>query len=282
MRYELALSDLLGYYDRIGDVQKQRWTKEEMKNLREAHAATIEGVDPAGLPARGSEGEPSEQMIVENVLEARYGYRLAMDELAQFYEQEGDSYKALLVHTMQARFHPEETHAYMVTVALPPENLEPVEVIAEANEMFDRAERLHKEGSEIPAAADYKKQREALELFRNLIRRHPYSTKIPMAAYYIGEIYKEYFREHYLSTVWYERAWTWDPHVAAPARFQCALQVDIHLQDYPRALQLYRDSLTYEPYYPTHVDYATNRIKELEEMLAKRGQLPQPPELPEE
>ncbi len=271
-RYELALADLHAYYEQIGDVQKQAWAREEMNNLTEAHAATLEGVGPANIPARGSKMEPSEQMLVENVMEARYAYRLAMDKLAQFYEQQGDSQKALLVHTMQARFHPEETHAYMITVALPPEDLEPMEVIPEANEMFNRAENLHLEGRTIPAAADYDKQRHALELLHNLIRRYPYSTKIPMAAYYIGEIYKEYFGEHYLATIWYERAWTWDPHVAAPVRFQAALQYDIHLGDYQQALELYQASLEYEPYYPSHVRYAQRRIAELKEYLANRGQ----------
>lgn len=271
-RYELALADLRTYYEQIGDVQKQAWTREEINNLEAAHAASIEGVPAADVPARGSNTEPSEQMLVENVITARNDYRLAMDQLAEYYERDGQADQALIVHTMQARFHPEETHAYMITVALPPEDLQPMEVSEEANAMFDRAEQLHIEGRAIPAAADYDKQREALELFRNLIRRYPYSTKIPMAAYYIAEIYKEYFNEHYLATVWYERAWTWDPHVAAPARFQCALQYDIHLGDYPTALQLYRDSLEYEPYYPSHVRYAQRRIEEIQRYLANRGQ----------
>ncbi|MBS3820235.1 MAG: hypothetical protein GVY16_05695 [Planctomycetes bacterium] len=274
LRYELALSDLEAFYDRIGDIQKYQWVRKEMKNLHEAHAATIKGVEAAAAAAHGSDGEPSEQMLVENVMEARNDYRVSMDRLAQLYEEEGNDRKALIVHTMQARFHPEETHAYMITVTLPPENLEPIEVISEANDMFARAEQLHEEGARIPAAADYEKQREALSIFHNLIRRYPYSTKIPMSAFYIAEIYKEYFDEHYLSTIWYERAWTWDPHVAAPARFQAAVQYDIHLDDYQRAIELYRDSLKYEPYYPSHIRYARQRIEELQRYLRNRGQLP--------
>jgi tetratricopeptide (TPR) repeat protein len=281
MRYELALSDLGAYYDQIGAVQKQQWVEEEMNNLREAHAATIQGTADVDVAAPAPDDVASEQMLVENVMDARRGYRTAMDTLAQLYERQGNTRKALIVHTMQNRFHPEETHAYMVTVALPPKDLEPSELIPEANALFDRAEELHEEGALIPAAADYDKERRALELFQSLIRRYPTSTRIPMAAFYIAEIYKEYFGEHYLSTLWYERAWTWDPNIAAPARFQCALQYDIHINDYRTAVDLYRASIEHEPYYPSHVRFAQRRIEEIQEYLANRGELERRPALPE-
>ena len=129
--------------------------------------------------------------------------------------------------------------------------------------MYARAEEMHIQGRKYPAAADYEKEREALRLFKQLIRMYPDSTKIPLAAYYIGEIYKEYFQEHYLAVLWYERAWTWDPNVAKPARFQCAVQYDHNLQEKNKALELYRACLEYEPYFPSHVDYARGRIRKL-------------------
>ena len=260
----MALSDLQSYYERIGEHQRARWAVKEQKNLAETQDFYFEGVSEPAPPVRGSMDPASEEYLVENMVTARNAYRKAADELAQYYEERPEDFKAFMIHTMQARFHPEETYDYLFRVILPPDNLEPVEVIPLADEMYYRAEQLHIEGRQIPAAADYEKQRESLKLFRELIRQYPTSTKIAMAAYYIGEIYKEYFREHYLATLWYERSWTWDPYVPKPARFQAAVQFDLNLHDRARAVELYKACLEFEPYYPSHVQFATERVEKLQ------------------
>ena len=271
-RYHAALVGLAEYYNSIGNVQKGLWASRELRNLDEAQEFTWGGVSLPGPPSTQPAGkEPKETTLVENVVNARIKYRKAVDQLAKYYEKKGESFKAYVIHTIQGRFHPEETFLYLFRVQLPPRNLEPVEIIPKANELYDRAVKLYRQGSGVPAAADYPKQRRALQMFLRLVRQYPRSTRIALAAFYIGEIYKEYFREHYLAVLWYERALMWDPYVPMPVRFQTAVQYDFNLDDKTKALDLYKASLKLEPFYSDNVRYAKQRIGELEDMLKYRG-----------
>ncbi len=270
-RYHATLVELAEYYNSIGDVQKGIWASRELKNLEKAQEFAWGGVSTPPPPSTQPTGEePKETLLIENVVNARTEYCKVVDQLAEYYEKKGEDFKAYVIHTMQARFHPEETFLYLLRVELPPKSLEPVEIIPKANELYDRAVKLYREGSTLPAIADYPKQRRALRMFLRLVRQYPSSTRIALAAFYIGEIYKEYFREHYLAVLWYDRALTWDPYVPKPVRFQMAVQYDFNLEDKPKALELYKASLKFEPFYSDNVRYAKQRIDELEYRLKYR------------
>ncbi len=110
---------------------------------------------------------------------------------------------------------------------------------------------------------NYGKQRKALGMFRELVRRYPNSTRIAESAYYIGDIYKEYFDEDVRAVQWYQRAWEWDPKILKPARFQAAVVYDLLLAQPGKALPLYQAVLKYEQFNGSNVNFATNRIKHL-------------------
>ena len=266
LQYRKSLTTLLDYYNSIGNVQKALWASREIKNLDEAQEFTWVGISAASQPAQGEmqiTAQPTERELVENVISSRKAYILAMDELAKLYEQAGDEFKAYVIHTVQTRFRPERTYFYLLEIEVP-EHLEPVKIYPEADKLYNEALALYKSGSKVPGFADYRKQRRALDLFKQIIRQFPDSTKVALAAFYIGEIYKEYFDEHYLAVLWYERAWTWDPYVTVPVRYQAALQYDIHLGEKEKAMELYKASLKLEPYYDNNSRYCKQRIEELE------------------
>ncbi len=281
VKYHSALTTLQAFYDNIGDEQKRIWAAKELQNLEKAQEFTWSGIEPIAIAPQPVDKNTDQRTLVENVLMARQNYRQAMDQLAQYYENKNDEFKAWMIHTVQSRFRPEETFVYILSVELPPKDLEPVKIVPEANELYDRAWMLYRKGSRVPAIANYEEERQALKLLHRLVRKYPKSTRIALAAFLIGEIYKEYFREHYLAVLWYERALMWDPTIPKPVRFQTAVQYDFNLDDKPKALELYKASLKHEPFFTSNCKYARQRIRELEKMLPYRkppaGEMPPPP-----
>ncbi len=282
LSYHKSLDSLIQFFIIKGDDQREKWAKNERKNLQRAHKFEWIGLAEVSGPTPVSTGKVAEHEMVENVVSSREGYLDSMDALAQYLEKkEGDSHKTYIIHNAIGRFHPEETYMYLLFVELSSEQLRPARVIEEANEIYREALALNRKGRTIPAAADYERERKALVLFRSLIRRFPDSTRIPQSAFFIGEIYKEYFREHYLAVLWYKRAMKWDPRIALPVRFQIAVQYDFNLGNKEKALEYYRAALKYEQPFRSNANYSFDRIKDLEKELAERrvkeGDVEQPP-----
>ena len=132
-----------------------------------------------------------------------------------------------------------------------------------ADALFAKAMKLHQRGKILPGLTNYDKQRQALGLFRQLVREHPTSDKIAQAAYYVGEIYKEYFDEDVRAVHWYERAWQWQPDLLLPARFQAATVYDLRLAQYGTAVRLYQEVIKHEQFNGSNVRFARRRIEEL-------------------
>src|SRR5690606_33263101 len=127
--------------------------------------------------------------------------------------------------------------------------------------------------------------RQALARFKELIERYPTSDKIDDAAYYIGEIHKEYEKErdNTLALEWYKRAIQWDPNTPHPCRFRIATTYDYRLHERENALYWYQKVLEEEshftmaddPDFALNTRYAQARIKELtpEEHLRSPGEV---------
>ncbi len=269
-RYRYNIATLVDYYHNVGNEQKAVWASGELKNLDEAQEFDWIGVTPATANPTTAPADPSEHELVENNLASRRAYIREVDELAQFYETAGDGFKSHVIHTVQARLQPERMYLYLANVEVPSKNLRPIKIYPKANQLFDEALALYKAGKKIPAMTDYDKERQALKLFKQIVKEYPDSTRIPMSAFYIGEIYKKFFKEHYLAALWYERAWTWDPYVEAPVRFQAAVLYDYNLHDKEKALSLYRASLKLEPRFASNSRFSKKRIEKLQSELRNK------------
>lgn len=274
-RYHHDLSLLLEYYEKTGNVTKGRWAKKELVNLVESQDFSFVGItpppDPEGVLPEGAR----ERGLLENVTDSREEYLSNLDALAQFYEQRNDDFKAKMIQTALARFFVEETYLFMHRVEVPPEHLEPCKIIPRANELFDRALVLYEKGStSIPI--DYPRLRQSQGMFLRLVRRYPQSTRIASAAYYIGKMYTDWFHEPYLGVQWYQRAWTWDPYIPLPARYEAGVACQETLRERDRALEYLRASLKHEQPYEANCKDAKERIKKIVDEMEFTPPIPDP------
>ncbi len=266
VNYRYRLTVLHTYYIRTGNLDKARWVKRETKNLDDAQTFQWSGIPEITSPTGESLANADEHLLVEYVLGARTAYLNAMRSLLAFYrDKAGDSYKAQRVSNVLDRFDPIRTYKYFLEAEMPAATLRPVQVIPEAEKMYAQAVKLHNQGKGIlgPIMTNYEKQRQALMLLLNLVNRYPQSTKIALAGFYIGEIYKEYFNENIRAVAWYVRAVEWDANLTKPARFQAAAVEDYRLYNKAKAIELYRQVIKHEQFNASNVQWAHNRIREL-------------------
>jgi len=261
--YTQALNVLHAYYERVGAFDKQMWAENEIKNLADARTWRYEGITPPAPPAGQDVQGASEAALVETVLAARDKWKDALAALAGHYRTTGRNFRLALVRNVQKRFDPVRAYSYYLHVEVPPATLRPTEFSQEAEDLFTEALQIHKAGKPLPLVTDYAKQREALGMFLELVRRYPDSTRIAESAYYIGDIYKEYLDEDVRAVRWYQRAWEWDPKLLKPARFQAAVTYDLRLAQPGKALPLYRQVIQHEQFNASNVHFAENRIKDL-------------------
>ncbi|MDY7009262.1 MAG: hypothetical protein SVV80_00715 [Planctomycetota bacterium] len=263
--YKQALKVLHAYYVKTGAYDKQIWAEKELANLLGAQTFTFEGAGAPVAPPSESVADINEAAAVEAVLAARRNWQQSLGKLADHYSQKGLNFKLALVKNIQSRFDPIYTYAYFMHAEVPPVDLKPAEVIQEADILFAEALKLHEQGKPLPGVTDYHKQRQSLLKFRQLVDQYPTSTKIAQSAYYIAEIYKEYFDENLRALAWYERAWQWDKHIILPARSQAAFIYDFRMGQRGKAISLYQEVIKYEGFDWNRVRYARQRIKELME-----------------
>jgi len=261
--YDHALNVLRAHYLKAGIYAKREWAQRELKNLQRARTWQIEGLDPLPQPGSGSI-EQAEALLAERVVDARQQWKEALGELDDYYAGREMNFKLAMVRTVQRRFDHVHEYAYFLHAEVPPPDLRPREFVQAANDLYDRALTLHHRGKPFPAITDYGKQRKALGLFLEMVHKYPTSTKIARSAYYIGEIYKEYFNENLRAVQWYERAWRWDSNIPLPARSQAAFVYDFRLHRRAKALDLYRQVIEREQFAPDRVRYSRQRIGELE------------------
>jgi len=267
VNYKYRLEVLEGRFLKVGDADKLNWARQELKGLQQAQTFQWDGL-PEILPPEAGENidQADERILVEWVATARGAYLTSLGELAALYERQNRTVRANIIRSIEKRFDSVRTYLYFLDAEIPGPDLRPVEVIPEAEELFDRAYKLCREGKGLLhtfVTTDYKKEREALMLFRELIAKYPRSTRIALAAYYIADIYKEYFNEDVRAVKWYERAWQWDPNLTEPARFQAATVYDYRLKNVEKAVECYEAAIQHEQFNQSNVRWAQRRIQEL-------------------
>jgi len=283
VQYRYRLTVLRGYCNSIGDADRYNWSGKELANLDQAQWFKWIGIAEVLPPAGESLTNADPRLLVEFVLAARAAYKQAMRDLEKFYSDRLSLKKHKFISRVRERFDPVRTYVYFFSAEAPPENMKPVKVIPAAEELYSKALSIYKRASLVPLIPNYNKQRKALRLFLTITEQHPTSTKSPLAAFYIGHIYREYFNENVRAVMWYQRAWKWDPRIQIGARFQAAVVWDYRLQNHSRAMELYHAVLEHEFDEPTNRMFARNRIAELTEQgvgvdpLIERGARPVPP-----
>jgi len=272
VEYMSHLKVLNKYYQRVGTMDKLTWARREMDNLRRARTFEWQGAPAGIMPGRESLEKPDERLLVEHVVAARRNYQAAVTRLLAYYERQNRTFKARAIKNMQERLDPIRTYMYFLSAEIPPADLKTDQVISAADELYLKARSLHEQSKGLVLfriGVNFPKQRRALALLLELMRKYPRSTRAPMAAYFIAEIYKEYFRENLRAVNWYRRAWQWNPNISKPARFQAAVIHDLRLHNTAEAMECYRMVLEHERFDSGNVNFARDRIKELTKRLKK-------------
>lgn len=276
--YRYRLEVLEAFYRDRADLTKLNWARAEMKNLNQAQWFDWEGVE-AVPPAGESIANADEHALVEQTVAARQAWVSAIQRLEALYRREQNTEKLQAIELVQQRYDPVRVYMYFLDAEIPGPNLRPTAVIPEAAALYAEAMDLYNKGkgwTHTFVSTDYQLQRQALLKLLTLVRTYPTSTKIGQAAYFIGEIYKEYFNQNYRAVHWYQRAWQWDSGLDQPARFQAAVVYDLRLQDKVKALELYQESIKYDPWRLGNYEYATDRIEAISKELSTPPQVPQP------
>ena len=151
---------------------------------------------------------------------------------------------------------------YIIEASVAPENLKPIESISEADFMYREAFRLERDAGSLLIIKDENKLRSALELYNQLIKKHPTSDKIDDAAYRAAGIY-EHFRDYTIAVIYYKRTFQWDPKTTYPARYKAAQVLDRYLERRDEALELYKQSLNSDMLDSAQKESVELRIKEL-------------------
>lgn len=264
--YKYRLEVLRGFYHKVGNLDKWKWSDSEFKNISQAKLFQWENVPDIVAPAGESLTNADERLLVEYAVSARNQYISCVQKVVRIYDDKRDTFKASVIRNMQDRLDPVRQYPYFPEAMLPPRDMKGTREIPAANDLYDQAVKMFWEGkgwAHTFISTSYEKERQACMKFMQLIQLYPQSTKIAMSAYYIAEINKEYFKENTLAVYWYERAWTWDPHLPEPARFQAATVYDVHLHNYAKAVECYRLSMKYDPTRLYNYEFSRNRIAEL-------------------
>ena len=225
--------------------------------------------DPAGtgLPPSATLAvvERQEVDLVEDVLTHRAQYHQGLEELRDYYRAHGYAAKQSWADFELDGLRKVKSFRYLIDAEIPSDQLRPTDFVPEADALYERGrELLRKGGHGIPVFYREKTMIEAAHVFQQLVEQYPNSDKIDDAAFFLGEIHKEYLPDQEpIAVKWYERAWTWDPQTPHPARFQAAVVYDYRLHDRDRALELYQSVLKNETGDQSNVRFATRRIHEL-------------------
>jgi len=216
--------------------------------------------------------------LVEEVLTHRAMYHRNLRLLHDYYRDHGCEQKRIWAETELAGIERIQPFKYLLAAEVPAADLRPVDSIAEADAMYQRALELMKEGGHgTPVVYREDLMLQALSVFVEMIRKYPSSDKIDDAAFYCGEIHKEYLKDQEpIAVRWYERACTWDPETPHNARFQAAVTCDFRLHDRARALEFYRQVLEVENRDKSNVAFSTARIRQLTRPESEASPEPSP------
>lgn len=197
---------------------------------------------------------------VKRVLTARTEYQTSLEELRAQYLRNGDYERVRWVEEELLSYHRISKRAYRLDLDVPPPTLVPNQNIAEANELFRRAQAFKSKGWGSELDDNY---RRAELLFQQLINLYPQSDKLSETAFHLGDIYESRaFKQLRRAATYYERSFQWNPSTTNEARIRAARLYDKSLADSSKAVQLYRDEINHTAD-PRRLEEARRRLHEL-------------------
>ena len=211
--------------------------------------------------------------MVEDMMVTRKEFLTQVKSLQSAYLAAGDSVKANWCRRLAWQL--DEVLNYPFLSAAPVEHrvdVAPVQSIPEADRLYDEALGIYKQVALIPLAGalevNKEKARTALVTFKRILKEYPKSDKVDEAAFYCGEIYKEYLREEdpddELSVRYYQWAAALNPEIPLPARFQCAVVYDFRRHDRAKAIELYHQVMELEEAgNQSNVRFSATRVEQL-------------------
>jgi tetratricopeptide (TPR) repeat protein len=227
------------------------------------------GVELPNVPV----ADRNEVDLVEEMILHRAMYARLLRVLATYYTEHGYPEKAQWAISELNDLKKVKPYRYIIDAEVPVSELQPAESISEADALYNDAMALMKKaGHGTPVFFNQATMRQALAKLKELVDRYPTSDKIDDAAFYIGEIHKEYEQEadNSIALEWYKKAIEWNPDTPHPARFRIATTYDYRLHERENALFWYQEALEKEAKFDglsgefaMNKDYAAKRIREL-------------------
>lgn len=211
--------------------------------------------------------------LVEGMMERRQAYIDSLMEMERSYLLASEVVKANWARRQRELIERADVYPYL-TPSVAEQRLEvsPEQSIAEADAAYDQGVKLVGEFRDIPFAGltegNKTKARQALDIFKRVLRDYPKSDKVDDCAFWCGEIYKEYLRDDdpddELAVRYYLWAVALDPNTPHPARFSAAAVYDFRRHERVRALDLYHQVLDVEEAgNESNMRFAATRIEQL-------------------
>ena len=240
---------------RTFDYSEDQSGEKRLGNVDESESASLQSIDLQTL---------SEADMIEQLMEIRATYKSILEEMIRNYNACGDTRKAKWASTELSDLNLVRAYPYLVVVDIQDTDLTPRDSIVEADRLYDEARRLHKGGKFLPFINNKRRLKQAMDKYVQVIKLYPTSDKIDDAAFYAGEISKEYFNDDVQAVRYYELAIKWNPKTPHPARFQAAVVYDYRLHNRARAMALYQDVLTNEAdMIRSNTEFAAVRLNQL-------------------
>lgn len=254
----------------VAGCQTDKLTADPKRDAPEGPVTALEnppGVQLPTIPLAGrTEVDLVEELVLHRAMYARY-----LRALATFYTENGYEEKAKWARSELRDLQKIKPYQYVMDAEVPVASLRPTESIAEADQLFQEARQLmDKAGHRVLFLYHNETMNRALGKFKELIAKYPNSDKIASAAYYIGEIHKEYGqeRDNTIAIEWLKRAIDWDPNLNHPAWSRIAHIYDFRMHEREKALEWYQKVLENEkgktgPTFLGNIDFANKRIAQL-------------------
>ena len=210
---------------------------------------------------RGETSKTQEADLVERVLSSRTAYRDGLEAIVAYYTETGDYMKLKWAQKELNALSGMPQYNYIVEAGLAGADLKASESIAEADDLYNYAVLLEKQGKGFLLLRDENIMRLALDKYNQLIRKYPTSDKIDDAAFRAGGIH-EAFQDYAIAIMYYKRTYQWDPQSEHPAMFKEAYVLDRKLHRRAEALEVYKEALKNENLSFNYRNFAEERIAE--------------------